>query len=167
MNQLTPDELRTIVVETIERIWNGNDWTLAEERYVPDVIAHVPFQKEPLRGREAFRAFHETLHKTFPDWRAEIEHTVVEGDTVAMRWTVRGTNLGSWGSLPPTRRSFETHEALFARLSPEGRGVEFWFFVDEFGVARQLGLAPSGPPPKVLVHAMLFVQRLRARLRNK
>ena len=163
MNAISPDELREIVVGTIGRIWNGNDWTTAPDTYAEDVVVHVPFQEEPLRGLEAFRAFHEELHQTFPDWNATIEHTVAEGDTVAMQWTIRGTNLGSFKGLPVTGRSFVTHEAVFARVNEDGKGAEFWFYVDEFGIARQLGLAPSGPPPKALIHLMLFAQKLRRR----
>ena len=62
---------------------------------------------------------------------------------------------------PPTGKSFVTDEAVFARLGPDRMGAEFWFFVNEADIARQLGLMPSGPPPKALILAMRLRQRLR------
>jgi len=163
MSAILPDELRAIVVDTVERIWNGNDWSTAADTYAEDVIVHVPFQVEPLRGLDEFRTFHQELHHAFPDWNATVHRAVADGDIVAMQWTIRGTNHGSLRGLPATGRTFETHEAVFVRVLPDGRGAEFWFYVDEFGIARQLGLAPSGPPPKALIYAMLLARRLRRR----
>ena len=158
---ITPDEVRELVLAAIERIWNANDWSTAPETYNEHVVVHVPFQEQPIRGREEFRAFHEALHTAFPDWHATIESAVAEGDTVAMRWTISGTSLGPFMGFPPTGKSFVTDEAVFARLGPDRMGAEFWFFVNEADIARQLGLMPSGPPPKALILAMRLRQRLR------
>ena len=105
---ITPYEVRELVLATIERIWNGNDWSTASETYDENVVVHVPFQKQPIRGRDEFRAFHEALHTAFPDWHATIESAVAEGNTVAMRWTIRGTSLGPFMGFPPTGKSFVT-----------------------------------------------------------
>jgi steroid delta-isomerase-like uncharacterized protein len=157
---IPPDELRAIAVEAIERVWNGNDWSTAEETYAEDVVVHVPFQEAPLRGREALRGFHETLHLGFPDWRATVDHVLANGDRVAMQWTIRGTHLGPFVGIPPTRRSFQTREAVVGRFAPDGRVAELWFYVDMAGIMGQLGLAPSGPPPKALILALRLKQRL-------
>ncbi len=156
------DVLREKVLAAIERIWNANDWSTAPDTYAEDVVVHVPFQEEPLRGREEFRGFHEALHTAFPDWHATVEAAVTEGDTVAMRWTIRGTSTGPFMGFPPTGKSYVTTEAVFARIA-NGKGAEFWFFINEAEIARQLGLMPSGPPPK----ALLFALRMRQRLRRK
>ena len=144
-------------------MWNGNDWNDGVT-YSENIVVHVPFQPEPIRGREEFRAFHEALHTAFPDWRTTVDEAIVEGNQIAMRWTISGTHLGPFMGLPPTGRSYTVHEAVFGRMGPDGLVEEFWFYVDELGIARQLGLAPSGQPPKVLIHALLFFRRLRRRL---
>ena len=157
---LTPDELRTLAVAAIERVWNSDDWSTAAQTYAEDVIAHVPFQEEPLRGREELRAFHETLHTGFPDWHATVEHTLAEGDRVAMQWTITGRHLGPFAGIPPTHKAFRTREAVVGRFGPDGRVAELWIYVDVAGIMRQLGLGPSLPPPKALILALRLKQRL-------
>src|ERR1700754_4858487 len=113
---LTPDDLRAFALGTFERVWNGNDWSATEATYAEDIVVHVPFQEAPLRGREELRGFHEELHRGFPNWNATIEHVIAEGDRVALQLTIRGTHHGPYMGIPATKKSFQTHEVVVARI---------------------------------------------------
>jgi steroid delta-isomerase-like uncharacterized protein len=155
------EEIRAFLDDRIERVWNGNDWSLADRSYAEDVVVHLRHQGEPIRGLDAFRDFHTSLHSSFPDWHATIHDVIIEGHLIAARWTVGGTHLGSFMGFPPTGRTYEVNEAFFARMGDDGLAHEFWFFVDELGIARQLGLMPDGPPPKAFILAMKLRPRFQ------
>ena len=63
---------------------------------------------------------------------------LAEGDLVAARWTMDGTNTGPWGDQPPTGRHVRFSGVNIFRLAG-GKVVEIWNHRDDLGVAQQLG----------------------------
>ena len=49
---------------------------------------------EPLRGPEAVKQFVMMYRSAFPDMETRVDEIVAEGDTVACRWSARGTHQG-------------------------------------------------------------------------
>ncbi len=69
------------------------------------------------------------------DFRVTIEDMIADGDEVAVRWKVSGTekttgNAYAWGGI-----------AIF-RLS-DHKIVEAWWSRDALGIAQQMGIAPA------------------------
>jgi predicted ester cyclase len=69
------------------------------------------------RVRDVFTAF--------PDYRWELQHLVVEGDTVAARLIGQGTHTGPFGDIAPTGRRISTQELVMYRFA-DGRIVGCW-----------------------------------------
>jgi predicted ester cyclase len=53
------------------------------------------------------------LFSAFPDWHWEIRHLVVDGDYIALHFTVTGTHLGAFQGIEATGRRVTISESLF------------------------------------------------------
>lgn len=71
-----------------------------------------------------------------------IEDIVAKGDRVWAVWTLRGTHSGQLFGIPATGAQLEVLEIGVWRLQ-DGLVAEAWFFADELGLLRQLGVDPT------------------------
>jgi len=79
------------------------------------------------------------LIAAFPDWHWEIRHLVVEGDYIAVHFTVTGTHRGTFRGIEATgRRVIMTSEFTLYRVE-SGKFAEVWDLVDMEAVLRQIG----------------------------
>lgn len=72
-----------------------------------------------------WKAMARQLIEAIPDNRTEIDDIIGDGDTVAVRYTCRGTHTGELFGVAPTNRSLTTFGIEMYRLSG-GRIVECW-----------------------------------------
>lgn len=96
------------------------------------------------RGRDAFLFGLGMVRAAFPDWTSTPDELVVEGDRVAARWTVRGTQHGDFMGIPATGRTIVMKEAGILRFEG-GRLAEINRVADELSFLRQLGVLPTPP----------------------
>jgi predicted ester cyclase len=121
------------------------DEALADELIAPDYVGHFPPNPD-LVGREAIKLFNRQTRTAFPDLELTIDELIGEGDTVVVRWTMRGTHLGELrGGIPPTGKPFAVTGTTTNHLV--GRQIaEVWGNIDLLGLMLQLGLVtPPGP----------------------
>lgn len=79
----------------------------------------------------------------FPDLRYEIEELVAEGDRVAARYRLTGTDTGTgWEGRRPSGRPVSVRGSQFARAR-DGRLVEVWNVMDRLDFLQQLGATSS------------------------
>lgn len=158
-NPRTTDEYKAAIRLLIEEVWNKGNWhPLADQYFAEDIIVHSPRQPEPMRGREDFEELHATLHTAFPDIHFELQEIIGEGDRLACRWTVSGTHEGDYFGFPATGRKMIVEEGEFFRFE-DGLVREIWLMPNVIGTMSQLGLLPSGPPPKLLLWLLKLKQR--------
>jgi steroid delta-isomerase-like uncharacterized protein len=105
--------------------------------FAPDAVERTPTGE--YRGHEGIRESMEMIMTAFPDITATVEDIVAEGDTVAMRVTLRGTHEGPFAGIDPTGRSFEVDNMVFTRVE-DGKITERWVLPDTLGMLRQLGV---------------------------
>jgi lactoylglutathione lyase len=79
--------------------------------------------------------------------RATVHHILVDGDQVAVHWTVEGRQTGRFlpqlGPVEPSGKPFSwTHIHIFRVAN--GLLVEHWAVRDDLGLAKQIG-AILGP----------------------
>jgi steroid delta-isomerase-like uncharacterized protein len=88
----------------------------------------------------AIAAYAEQLWEAFPDLRFEIGLSAAAGpDAIAAEWTMRGTNLGPFGELPPSGKRVTVRGADFiATGGGKIRSVRGYF--DQRSIPDQLGL---------------------------
>lgn len=115
------------------------EMTLVEELIAADFVDH---RGPP--GREGFTMGLAMVRAAFPDWSSTVDAIIVEGDTVAAMWTVRGTQRGEFMGIPASGRKVEMQEAGFLTFK-DGQLLEIRRVADELSLMRQLGVIPMGP----------------------
>jgi steroid delta-isomerase-like uncharacterized protein len=150
---------KELLRRSIEEVWNEHDWSAAAGAYADDVVVHTPYYDEPLRGRDAFRRFHEAMHGAYPDLHLAVEDVIAEGDLVAARWRTSGTHTGELFGTPATGKRVRFLELAMARFT-DGKATEIWWLPDRTAQMSQLGLMPSGPPPPAVLAFIEFTQKL-------
>jgi steroid delta-isomerase-like uncharacterized protein len=126
---------KTIVRRYVE-LWSTGEPALADEVLAADFVDHThPNQiPGPAGVKEAVKAFREG----FPDAQITIKQMIAEGNTVAFRFVLQGTHLGTFAGFPPTGKEAVLTGVDFIRLA-EGKMIELWSTQDTFSWAQQLG----------------------------
>lgn len=140
MTQASRDNER-IARQVPEDIATEGNLDLVEEIFADDAVEHGPFGEE-VRGSKAIREALESYRKAFPDFSATVEDSVAEGDTVALRVTLRGTHEGEFMGLEPTNKTFEVQNMVFTRME-DGKIAERWLQPDTLGMLQQIGVLPT------------------------
>jgi steroid delta-isomerase-like uncharacterized protein len=133
------------IVRRLEEAWEASDLGTVDELLAPDLVSHDAPPGMPT-GREGAKAAHQMAMASFPDRRMTIEDVVSEGDRVAVRTTLRGTNTGGvpWLGVPANGRSIEIESISIYRVD-NGKVVEHWGENDVGRLMVQLGAAPPMP----------------------
>lgn len=124
-----------------EEIANEQNFDLVDEVYAEDCVEHGPFGMDA-EGRDAVKEQLRTFIDAIPDFEATVEDVVAEGETVAMRVTLRGTHEGELMGIEPTGKSFEVQNMVFTRIE-DGMIAERWLLPDTLGMMQQLGVVES------------------------
>ncbi len=85
------------------------------------------------------------LFSAFPDWHWEIRNLVVDGDYIAVRFTVTGTHRGAFQGIEATDRRVTISEFTFYRIE-DGKFAEVWDHADMDAVMRQVGQGEAPVP---------------------
>jgi steroid delta-isomerase-like uncharacterized protein len=98
-----------------------------------------------IRGIEGFRQFAETLRNAFPDLHFEVHERIMEGDRIALRYTVTGTHQGDFQQIPATGKRVAV-TAISVNHIRDGKVAEAWNNSDTLGLLQQLGVIPPLAP---------------------
>ena len=103
----------------LEEVANTGDVDCLSEFLAPDfVVLHAD-----ITGIEGFRDHVLAFHRWYPDLVVTVEGQVAEGDIVVTWWTLRGTHLGEFWGVPPTKKKLTLRGVNIQRIR-EGRIVE-------------------------------------------
>jgi steroid delta-isomerase-like uncharacterized protein len=120
---------------------NTADPRLAAELVSPDAVFHVPGRAEPVRGPQGYLEVIGMMRGGFPDIQWTLEETVIEGDVIAARFTMRGTHRGPFLGVPPTGKTIAVPALNIYRLR-SGKIVSEVGQPDLLGLMQQIGGLP-------------------------
>lgn len=125
------------IVLRYQEIYNNNDLdglseVLSQELRTPRIMAGIP------SGIVGAKAAHQIMLAGFPDYQTVIEDLLAEGDKVAARITMSGTNAGSFMGIPPTGKHVIFSGIYIARIA-DGKIIEHWGEEDAVSLLQQLG----------------------------
>ena len=137
---MSTEENKTIV-RRYQEIYNRNDLealseVVSEDLLTPQIMPGLP------TGMEGAKAAHRLMLAGFPDFQTRIDDLLAEGDKVAARITMSGTNTGSFMGIPPTGKQVSFTGMYIARIV-DGKIVEHWGEEDSIGLLQQLGAMPT------------------------
>jgi predicted ester cyclase len=152
-------QLESIYRRWLSEVWGQGRSDVAAELIADDVIDHNPYPGQP-PGIEGHNWAVAMVRKAFPDLRFAADVVVSDGQFVAGRWTMTGTNTGTFDlyGLPPTGRPVTmTGQEIFR--AEGGKLAESWHQEDVPGMLQQLGLEP--PPAIMRLAARRSARRYR------
>ncbi len=112
---------------------NTADEDLACEVISPDAVIHAPGHPQPLRGPAGYMEVIGMMRGAFPDVAWTLEEMVTEGDTVAARFTMRGTHDGEFLGIPASGNKISVQAMNFCSRIETGAG------------SAPIAAAPPGP----------------------
>jgi steroid delta-isomerase-like uncharacterized protein len=128
------------LIERCMAAFNRHDATAVADLVTEDFINHPAIPEA--QGRAGLVSICEKLWTAFPDLTYTCEDVIADGDRVACRLRIRGTNSGpllfTRMPLPATGKTME-YEAIHIFRVVDGRLAETWAQRDELGMLRQLG----------------------------
>jgi predicted ester cyclase len=92
-------------------------------------------------GTEPFKAFLRQIRTAFPDIRITVEETIENGDRVAVRCRVAGTNTGPGLAPTPTGKRIDIGGMCSVHIRG-GQIVQGWNNFDFLAMYQQLGVPP-------------------------
>jgi predicted ester cyclase len=131
------------VVRRIEEAWDADQLDALDPLFEPGFVQHNGVPGLP-PGLEGAKAAHNMSRQAFPDRRTRIEDIVAEGDEVAVRMRMTGTNQGGlpWFGIPANGKSLDIEWISIYRLA-NGKVVEHRAVMDLMGLMQQLGAMPA------------------------
>jgi predicted ester cyclase len=124
----------SLVLELVERVWNGGDLEALSEYYAST------FEYDG--GISTLDELRSRLRDHGQTWAGSsfvILDCVATDDAVALRWRTSSTHVGPWGPVRPTGSRVEWTGAHFFRVQ-DGRIVATHFIEDRFAKAVQVGV---------------------------
>jgi len=126
------------IVRRYQELYNSNDLdhlteVLSEDVLTPNIMPGIP------TGLEGAKAAHRIMLAGFPDYQTVIEDMLAEGEKVAARIRMRGTNTGEFMGIPATGKHVEFTGIYIARIA-NGKIVEHWGEEDSVSLLGQLGV---------------------------
>ncbi len=102
----------------------------------PDVVFHSG-PVGSVRGTDELIAAVTEYRTAFPDLAVTIHDQVADGDRVATRFEVQGSNFGDLAGFPPTGNRVRIEIINIARIDND-QIVEIWSETDSFDLLEQL-----------------------------
>ena len=120
-------------------VWNEGRLEVLDELLTQDYLNHTPSTPNPARGPAGLKPIVAAFRQAFPDLHFTVEDTIVEGDRIAVRVRMQGTQLGPLFGIAPTGRRVSV-EQVNVELFRQGRIAEHWRVTDELQLLRQLAV---------------------------
>jgi predicted ester cyclase len=90
-----------------------------------------------MRGVEGFKVRTRGVHAAFSAISVDVAAVLVDGDTIAWRWTLKATHSGPFLGVAATGRRVTMTGMNIQRVA-DGRVVEHWSNADQLGLLRQV-----------------------------
>jgi steroid delta-isomerase-like uncharacterized protein len=134
------DANRALVVNFIEQVFNEGDSAAAGDYVTEAYLQNTPGVES---GIAALQASVDMFHAAFPDIQYTVTHLGAEGDLVAARLVITGTQDGEFMGIPASGRRVSAAAINFWRVE-DGLLAEHWEVVDTLTFLQQLGVIPGG-----------------------
>jgi predicted ester cyclase len=144
---IAPAAANKAAVSAIEEAWSTGDLPSLDKHFASDYHNHAGMPGMPTDLATAKMA-HGMAMQAFPDRNVELLDVVAEGDRVAIRTRVTGTNTGGafWFGAPANNRSIDFESWAMYRLQ-DGKVIESWGLNDGMTALIQLGSWEPAPMP--------------------
>jgi steroid delta-isomerase-like uncharacterized protein len=134
---VSAEDNKDVVRRLVKEVYNEADLDVVDELVAPDVFNH-PAVPEHRHGIDGFKHVIEWIRDIGPT-HYDIDDIIAEGEKVAVRMTVSGTQTGPIRDIPATGKSFSVDYVHWFRLV-DGKVAEMWAVRDDLTRLQQLGV---------------------------
>jgi steroid delta-isomerase-like uncharacterized protein len=136
---MSGEENKALIRSFYEEVWGKGNIAVTRDVFASDYTRHDLRPTPALPGPEGQAKIAADFRQSFPDLQIHIDLLIAEDDLVVARWTMEGTNLGSWGGQQPSGKQARFCGVNFFRFA-QGRVVEIWNHRDDLGLMQQVGI---------------------------
>ncbi len=137
---MSMEKSQELVRRYVEELYNRGDFSSLAELFTPSYVVHDPALPDlPPHGLESLKSRINAYRRAFPDLYVTVEDVVADGDTIAFRWSARGTHRGELFGLAATYKSGHVGGVNVLHLAG-GKIQEEWSSWDMLGLLQQLGI---------------------------
>jgi steroid delta-isomerase-like uncharacterized protein len=134
---MAASEAEDLVRRYVDDVWNRGDLDSLDALTAASFAYHLNGQ--PARDRQAVGGFVMATRQAFPDWRVDVDQTIADSSSVAVRWHGRVTHLGPFRGIAPTGRTIVVTGISLYTIH-EGKIASEWEQTDSLGMLQQLGV---------------------------
>jgi steroid delta-isomerase-like uncharacterized protein len=136
MTGMTLERNRTSILTFFREVIGAGNLDLLDELAVDDYQDHVALPGQG-HGRAGLKRRVAKIRAAFRP-RHMLHDVIVDGDRVAVHWTLSGVHSGEFLGLPPTHKPVE-FDGVDIYAMRDGRMTAHWNVVDMFAFYRQVG----------------------------
>jgi len=127
--------------------FNRGQYSALDDVCAPEMIDHSIARTGGQAGLEGFKARIGGHRAGFSNLKLSIHKLIVEGDHVAIRWTMSGTQDGPWAGRPASGKTMQMQGMNLERLE-NGYIVEHHSYPDLMTAFMELGFIPPPARPQ-------------------
>jgi len=139
---MSTEENETLMRRFFEEVYTKKNLAAIGQFIAPNHIDHAASAAGSPAGPEGSRQAIGMMLTGFPDLHVTVEDMIAEGDKVVVRLTMRGTQQGALGGIPPSGKQVAVSTIDIVRIEG-GKIAEEWGLDDRLGMLQQLGIVPS------------------------
>jgi len=133
MSTTTREEVEGVVRTFVEHS-NRQDVEACVALYDPECELQDPLFADPVKAdRDTIREALEYFWTAFPDATFSVHDMIVDGDKVAVEWTLSATHAGEYLDVQPSGKRFQVRNAALFRVA-NGRFVRDFSLFDATGL---------------------------------
>jgi predicted ester cyclase len=133
------EQNKAAVERFIEEFWNQKKFDLAADLVAPEHFSSsLPMLPKGPDGMKLIANIVAGAEKgIYPDLQREVKTIFAGEDMVGAVWVNRGTQKGTYMSVPPTNKKVEWVELGLFKFK-DGKMIESWYRPDELGLVKEL-----------------------------
>lgn len=139
---MTDGANQALVRRVYDEIINMRNLDLIDEVASEGFVEHEAFPGLPSTGPKAAKAVLGMFLAAFPDLAMTVDDVIAEGDKVAVRGTMSGTQKSEFMGIPPSNKSFTVPFIDIIEFR-DGLATAHWGVRDQVAMMEQLGLLPE------------------------
>ncbi len=138
---MSAQENQSLIRQYVDQFVNRGNMAVADELLSPDYKRYLSPATPALTADQQKQRI-AGMRAAFPDLHLSVEDIITEGDRVAFRGVVRGTQQGAFLGIAPTGKQVTVFAFDVVRIE-HGKLVEHWGGPDLFSMLLQLGAVVS------------------------
>ena len=136
-------DIQAVMKRIYDDVFTQGNVEMIDELMHEGFVEHEELPPGIPPGREAPKAMMAMMRSAFPDFRADVEEMLQDGNKVIARARFSGTHQGEFMGIPATGNTFDINVIDIIEFEGD-KAIAHWGLMDTARMMEQLGL--GGPP---------------------